>query len=146
MIELSFLAFLYRLMNLGYEPVIATRAVAADLLIVRLLASDPGTYDGEASVRPTSSVRLVVVRERLGRRRILRYTWMLSPRRGTTEIDLAVQVESRGIAARLALLLGGRRWLARRLDAMLVNLSRDALRAAEEFQPEMAPAASLGAA
>jgi hypothetical protein len=146
MIELSFLAFLFRLMNLGYEPVIATRVVAADLLLVRRLASAPGTYDGEACVRPTSSARLVVARVRLGRRRMLRYTWMLSPHRGTTEVDLAVQVESRGIAVRLVLLLGGRRWLQRRLDAMLAKLSRDASRAAEELEPEPAPAAWLHAA
>ena len=146
MIELSFLALLFRLMNLGYEPVIATRVVAADLLVVRLLASDPRNYDGEACVRPTSSSQLVVVRARLGWRRMLRYTWMLSPDRGTTEVDLAVQVESRGIAVRLGLLLGGRRRLQRQLDAMLARLSRDAVRAAEELQPEPAPAASLDAA
>jgi hypothetical protein len=146
MIELGLLAVLFRVMNLGYEPVIATRVVAADLLVVRRLAARPGLYEGEISVRPTSSTALVVVRERLGRRRALRYTWMLSPDRATTEVDLAVQVESRGIAVRAGLLLGRRHHLQRRLDAMLVRLSRDAVRAAEDVEPEPARTAWLDAA
>ena len=146
MIELGFLALLLRLLNLGYEPVIVTRRVAADLLAVRRLASEPARYDGETGVRPSSSARVVVVRERLGRRRTLRYTWILSPDGGTTEVDLAVQVESRGIAVRPALLLGGRDWLQRRVDAILTGLSRDAARAAEAVADEPAPAAWLDAA
>jgi hypothetical protein len=123
MIELGALALLLRLMNLGCEPVIATRVVAADHVTLRSFLSDPANYDGAASVRPSSSARVVAVRVRSGRRRIVRYTWILSPDRGTTEIDLAAQVESCGIAVRLALLLGGRRWLRRRLDAILATLS-----------------------
>jgi hypothetical protein len=146
MIELGALAFLLRLMNLGFEPVIATRVVAADLAVLRRLLSDPASYDGEACVRPSSSERVVAVRVRFGARRVLRYTWILSPHRGTTEVDLAVQVESRGIAVRLALLLGGRRWLQRRLDALLATLSRDAARAAEELDGEQQPAMWLDAA
>jgi hypothetical protein len=123
MIELSALAFLFRLMNLGCEPVIATRVVAADHRTLRRVLSDPASYDGEARVRPSSSARVVAVRVRFGRRRIVRYTWILSPDRGTTEVDLAAQVESCGIVVRLALLLGGRRWLHRRLEAILATLS-----------------------
>jgi hypothetical protein len=123
MIELGALALLLRLMNLGREPVIASRVVAADHLTLRRFVSDPANYDGEASVRPSSSARVVAVRVRLGRRRIVRYTWILSPDRGTTEVDLAAQVESCGIAVRLALLLGGRRWLRRRLDGILATLA-----------------------
>jgi hypothetical protein len=133
-------------MNLGYEPVIATRVVAADLALLRRLLSDPASYDGEACVRPSSSERVVAVRVRLGPRRILRCTWMLSPHRGTTEVDLAVQVESRAIAVRLALLLGGRRWLQRWLEALLATLARDAARAAEDLDGEPAPAMWLDAA
>jgi hypothetical protein len=123
MIELSALAFLFRLMNLGCEPVVATCVVAADDLTLRRFLSDPANYDGEASVRPSGSARVVAVRVRLSRRRIVRYTWILSPDRGRTEVDLAAQVESCGIAVRLALLLGGRRWLRRRLDGILATLS-----------------------
>jgi hypothetical protein len=123
MIELGALALLLRLMNLGCEPVIATRVVAADHVTLRSFLSDPANYDGEASVRPTSSARVVAVRVRSGRRRIVRYTWILSPDRGTTEVDLAAQVESCGIVVRLALLFGGRRWLHRRLEAILATLS-----------------------
>jgi hypothetical protein len=123
MIELGALALLLRLMNLGCEPVIATRVVAADHLTLRRFLSNPANYDGEARVRPSSSARVVAVRVRFGPRRIVRYTWILSPDRGTTEVDLAAQVESCGIVVRLVLLLGGRRWLRRRLDAILETLS-----------------------
>jgi hypothetical protein len=146
MIELGALALLFRLLNLGYEPVIATRVLATDLPVLRRLLSDPSNYEGDACVRPSSSERLVAVRVRFGSRRVLRYTWILSPHRGTTEVDLAVQIESRGTAIRLALLLGGRRWLQRRVDALLAQLSRDAARAAEEFAGEPAPAMWLDAA
>ena len=141
MIELGALALILRLMNLGYEPVIATRVVAADLPVLRRLLSDPASYDGEACVRPSSSERLVAVRVRFGPRRVVRYTWILSPHRGTTEVDLAVQIESRGSAVRLALLLGGRRWLQRRVEALLARLSSDAARAAEALDREPAPPA-----
>jgi hypothetical protein len=48
-------------------------------------------------------------------------------------VDLAAQFESRGLAVRLALLLGGRRWLARRLDAMLRQVATRVLRTAEDL-------------
>jgi hypothetical protein len=135
MIELSFLALL-RLMNLGYEPVIATRVMAADLDTLRAFASDPANYDGEARVRPSSSARVVVVRVRYGPRRVVRYTWMLSPDRGTTEVDLAVQIESCGIVYRAALLFGAKRWLQRRLEATLATVSRVTVAAAEHIDNE----------
>jgi hypothetical protein len=123
MIELSVLALL-RLMNVGYEPVIATRAVAADLRTLRAFLSEPANYHGAARVRPTGSARVVVVRVRLGPRRVLRYTWILTAQDATTEVDLAAQIESRGIVHRLALLLGGRRVLQGRLEATLATLPR----------------------
>jgi hypothetical protein len=140
MIELGFLALL-RLMNLGYEPVIATRVMAADLDPLRAFVSDPANYDGEARVRPSSSARVVVVRVGYGPRRIVRYTWMLSPDRGTTEVDLAAQIESCGIVYRVALLLGAKRWLQRHLESMLATVSRIAVAAAEEVGNE--PAAPM---
>lgn len=138
MIELSFLALL-RLMNLGYEPVIATRVMAADLDTLRAFVSDAANYDGEACVRPSSSPRVVVVRVRYGPRRVVRYTWILSPDRGTTEVDLAVQTESCGIVYRAALLLGAKRWLQRRLESTLATVSRVTVAAAEDIDNEPAP-------
>jgi hypothetical protein len=138
MIELSFLALL-RLMNLGYEPVIATRVMAADLNTLRTFASDPANYDGEARVRPSSSARVVVARVRRGPRRVLRYTWILSPDRGTTEVDLAVQIESCGIVYRAALLLGAKHWLQQRLETTLATVSRITIAAAEHIDNEPTP-------
>jgi hypothetical protein len=140
MIELSFLAFL-RLMNLDHEPVIATRVMAADLDTLRAFVSDPANYDGEARVRPSSSRRVVVVRVRYGPRRVVRYTWMLSPDRGTTDVNLAAQIESCGIVYRAALLLGAKRWLHERLAATLATVSRVTVAAAEDIGNEPAPAA-----
>jgi hypothetical protein len=123
MIELSVLALLLRIANLGYEPVIVTRVMTAGAGALRAFICDPRNYDGAARVRPSSCEHVVVVRTAFGPRRMVRYTWILSPGRGTTEVDLAVQVESRGVAVRVALLLGGRRWLQRRLEAMLATLA-----------------------
>ncbi|MGI9098535.1 MAG: hypothetical protein ACR2H2_08620 [Solirubrobacteraceae bacterium] len=136
MIELGALALLLRLMTLGYEPVIATRLVAADSETLRAFLSDPANYDGAARVLPGSSARIVAVRVRFGSRRVVRYTWILSPRRGTTEVDLAVQIESRGVVYRVALLLGGRHWLQRRLEATLATVSRVTVGAAEDIAAE----------
>jgi hypothetical protein len=138
MIELSALAFIFRLINLGYEPIIATRVMAADLETLHAFVSDPANYDGEASVRPSSSKRVVVVRVRYGSRRVVRYTWILSPRRGTTEVDLAAQVESHGTVVRAALLLGAKRWLRRQVETTLTSVSRLAAAAAEDVAAEPA--------
>jgi hypothetical protein len=141
MIELGVLALILRIMNLGYEPVIASRVMAAGIDTLHAFLSDPSNYDGAARVRRSSCARVVVVRVSFGPRRVVRYTWILSPGRGTTEVDLAVQIESRGPAVRLALLLGGRRWLLRRQEAMLTTMSRITADAAEEIAP--APAAPV---
>jgi hypothetical protein len=58
---------------------------------------------------------------------------ILTPRPGTTEVDLAAQLQTRSILARLILVLGGRRWLRRYLDAVLNTLATLALRAAEDL-------------
>jgi hypothetical protein len=132
MIELTALALLMRIAGLGYEPVIATRTVCAGLDALHAVLADPRNYHGAATVRPSSSAQVVVVRVRVGRRRVLRYTWILGPGRGTTEVDLAVQVESHGPAVRLALLLGGRRRLRHRVETTLCTLARSAADAAEQ--------------
>lgn len=144
MVELWILALLSRLMNWGCEPVIATRVIAADGAAVRAVVSDPASQwrliDGvtvllrpRAQLASTRSPRLVCVGVRLGGRDVLRITWILAPWRGTTEVTLAAQLESRGILARLALLLGGRRWLRQHLEDTLNTLAEQALRAAEDL-------------
>ena len=74
-------------------------------------------------VKPSRSGRVLTTEVKLGRRTIAWATWVLTPGRGTTEVDAALQLESRSLAARLVLLLGGRRWIARRLDLALATLA-----------------------
>jgi len=144
MIELTLLTLLHRLMNWGRAPVIATRAIAADAATLLALVSDPACQwrivEGvspllkpHAHVEPSHSTRLVSVRLQLGRRDVLWVTWILTPRRGTTEVDLAAQLHSRSLAARLVLLFGGRRWLRHRLEHTLGTLAALAHCAAEDL-------------
>jgi hypothetical protein len=134
MVELTLLTLLNGLMNWGRAPVIATRSIVADAATLLALVSDPAAQwrivDGvsprlrpRARVEPGRSSRLVKVRVRLGRRDVLWITWMLTPRRGTTEVELAAQLASRSILARLVLLAGGRRWLRHRLEQTLDGLA-----------------------
>lgn len=150
MVELIVLALASRLMNWGCAPVIATRIVAADAPTLRAVIADPASQwrlvagvcsrlRPRAHVVPTSSERVVPVRVQLGRRDVLWITWILSPTRGTTEVDLAAQIESRGIFARLALLLGGRRWLRHQLETTLSTLADLAICAAEDLNSRPLP-------
>jgi hypothetical protein len=139
MIELGALALILRLANIGYEPVIATGVVAAGLDSLHALLADPRSYDGPACVRPSSSARVIAVRVCSGPRRVIRYTWILSPGRGTTEVDLAAQLETRGPAVRLVLLCGGRWLLRRHVERMLATLARVGADAAEQVAPAAAP-------
>jgi hypothetical protein len=123
MIELAALTLFLRIASFGYAPVIVTRVVPAGLQTLHDFLSDPRNYAGLAQVRPSSSARVVAVRVSFGPRRVVRYTWILSPDRGATEVDIAAQIETRGILVRLALLLGGRRWLRRRLETMVAALA-----------------------
>jgi hypothetical protein len=150
MIELVFLGLLYRLMNWGLTPLITTRTVAADAGTLHHFLSDPANQlrllrrvprGLEVDVRPWAKGRVVAVEILRRRRSVLSATWMLSAGRGTTEVDLAVQFETRGLATRLVLVLGGRRWLARRVDDALGRLGQVCARAAEDIAPAPAPAA-----
>jgi hypothetical protein len=47
-------------------------------------------------------------------------------------VDLAIQPESRSLVTRLVLLLGGRRWIARRLEMALATLATTCARVAED--------------
>ena len=144
MVELAVLALLNRLMNWGRAPVIATRVIAADAPVLLALVSDPnGQWRLVAGVSPllrpranvatSASSRLVPVRVQLRGRDVLWITWILTPRRGTTEVDLAAQIESHGLFARLLLTLGGRRWLQHRLEVTLDTLATLAHCAAEDL-------------
>ena len=150
MIELVFLALLNRLMNWGLSPLIATRTVAADAGALHRFLSEPANQlrllrkvprDLELHVQPSAKGRMVSVQIVRRRRTALWATWILSAGRGTTGVELTVQFEARGLATRLALVLGGRRWLARRVDDALARLGQVCARAAEDIAPAPAPAA-----
>jgi hypothetical protein len=149
MIELVFLAMLNRLMNWGLTPLIATRTVAADAGTLHRFLAEPANQlrllrkvprGLDVRVKPRAKGKVVAVEILRGRRTALWATWMLSAGRGTTEVDLAVQFESRGLATRLALVLGGRRWIARRVDDALARLGQVCARAAEDIVAAPAPA------
>jgi hypothetical protein len=144
MVELAALALVNGIVNWGRAPVIASRLVAADAATLSTLVADPACQwrlvDGvspllrpQAQLAASPNPRFVHAHVLLGRREVLWITWILTPRRGTTEVDLAGQLESRTILARLALMLGGRRWLRHHLDATLGTLATLALRAAEDL-------------
>jgi hypothetical protein len=89
-------------------------------------------------VKPSRRGRLVTSEIRVGHRTVAWATWILSPDRGTTEVDLAIQLESRSLLTRLVLLLGGRRWIARRLDTALATLAITSVRVAEDVVATLA--------
>jgi hypothetical protein len=114
--------------------VIATRAIVADAAPLLALISDSASQwrivenvspllQPSANVQPSRAPGPVYVRVRFGSRDVLWITWILTARRGTTEVDLAAQVESRSIFARLLLAFGGRLWLRRRLEQTLSTLA-----------------------
>lgn len=144
MIELTALILLNRLYNWGRTPVTATRVIPADSATLHTLVADPASQwrmvddlhrllRAHAQIGPTVTKGLVPVRVQLGGRDVLWLTWMLSPSRGTTEVDLSAQIESRGILARLLLVFGGRRWLRHRLEDTLDSLAVLTHRAAENL-------------
>ena len=123
---------------------IATRVIPADASTLHALIADSATHrrivddvhrllHAHAQAGPSASSRLVAARVHLGGHEALSLTWILSPSRGTTEVDLVAQIESHGLLARLTMLLGGRRWLRHRLEGTLVNLAVLAHRAAEDL-------------
>ncbi len=83
-------------------------------------------------VRASRTGRVLTTELQLWRRTVACATWLLSPDRGTTEVDLALQLNSRNLATRLVMVLGGRRWIARRLDAALATLATTSARVAED--------------
>jgi hypothetical protein len=93
------------------------------------------------SLQVTAPTRRVLQTEvQLRGATVARATWILSAGRATTEVDLAFQLESSNLTARLVMLLGGR-WIARRLDTALAALATTSARAAEDVRP--LPAANV---
>ncbi len=90
------------------------------------------------SIKPRTA-RVLTAEVQLGRRTVAWATWILAPGRGTTDVELAVQLQSRGVATRLGLLCGGRRWIARRIERALATLATTSARVAEDL---VAPAAA----
>jgi hypothetical protein len=140
MIELTALALLFKITSIGYEPIISTRVVCADLDALHDFLADPANYRGNVTVRPPTRREVVVVFAHPGRGRVVRYTWILTPGRGTTEVDLIAQLETRGPALRTLMLLGGRGALSRRAEQMLAGLGRSTATAAENVVAFPAPA------
>jgi hypothetical protein len=144
MVELAALALHTGLHEWGREPVIATRTIAADAATLQRLVADPASQWRlvaglhpllAARARPARSChpRFVHAAVSFGHYDVLWITWILTPRRGTTEVDLAAQIESRSILARLIWLLGGRQALRHHLEVTLGTLASLALRAAEDL-------------
>ena len=135
------LALCNSVINWGLSPVSATRTVAADAATLKSGVADQINHgrlvDGMV-LRPAARIeasrhpRFVHAMVRLGGRDALWLTWILTPGQGTTEVDLIAQLESRSVLARLAMLLGGRRWLRAHLERTLNVLATRAHRAAEE--------------
>jgi hypothetical protein len=89
-------------------------------------------------VKPSRKARLLTSEVRLGRRTVAWGTWILTPDPGTTDVDLAIQLQSRSLATRFVLLLGGRRWIARRLERTLATLATASARVAEDVVTPLA--------
>ncbi len=144
MVELAGLALLTGLHEWGREPVVATKVVAADAATLRTLVADPASQwrlvagvsphlRPRARLAPSRHPRFVHAVVSLAGRDALWLTWILTPRRGTTEVDLAAQIETRSILVRLLWSVGGRRLLRRRLETTLATLAALALRVAEDL-------------
>ena len=151
MVELMGLALYNSVNNWGLSPVSATRTVAADPATLKGVVADQRTQerlvDGISpllgpSARTVASrhARFAHAMLRLGGRDVLWITWILTPRQGTTEVDLIAQLESRSVLARVAMLLGGRRWLRARLGDTLDGVATLAHRAAEDLDGGRQPA------
>ena len=130
--------------NWGRSPVFANRTVAADADDLAAAVADPASQwrlvtgispllRPSAQVRASPNPRFVHASIRCGRRDVLWITWILTAGHGTTDVDLIAQIESRSLLARVAMLLGGRRWLAKQLERTLAVLSALAHRAAEDL-------------
>jgi hypothetical protein len=105
---------------------------AGDRCDARLRLPLGARWHASVHVKPSRRARLVTAEVRLGPRTVAWATWILTAGRGTTEVDLAIQPESRSLVTRLVLLLGGRRWIARRLEMALAMLATTCARVAED--------------
>jgi hypothetical protein len=115
----------------GFADVVALQP-AGDRCDARLRLLLGMRVHASLKVKPSRRARLLTTEVRLGRRTVAWGTWILTPHPGTTEVDLAIQLESRSLATRFVLLLGGRRWIARRLETTLATLATASARVAED--------------
>jgi hypothetical protein len=156
MLELQCLALLNSLMNWGTAPVFATRAVAADAPTVHVLLSDPAheralaagipaTLRPRVRMSPKAGPRFRHASVQLAGRDTLWLTWLVVPGRGSTEVELAAQLESDGILARLVL-RASRRRLRRHLELALGALAEAARRTAEDCDAAAEDRVSVGPA
>ena len=144
MIELMGLALCNSVINWGLSPLSATRIVAADAATLKTVVADQSTRGllvdaispllrPNARVEASRHPRFVHAMVRLGGRDALWMTWIFTPGRGTTEVQLIAQLESRSVLVRCAMLLGGQRWLRTRLERTLTVLATLAHRAVEDL-------------
>ena len=143
MFEIPLLALMNTMANWGTAPVIATRVVPADAPALHALLGDAGFQrrlvagvcpwlQPEVRLAPRSGERYLHATVRLLGRDVLWITWLLTPGRGTTELDLAAQLEPDGIGARLVL-RAARRRLQRHLAAVLDDVAGVARCVAEDL-------------
>jgi hypothetical protein len=122
----------------SFADVVALRP-AGDRCDTRLRLPFGMRVPASVQVKPSRRGRLLTAEVWLGRRTVAWATWILTSDRGTTEVDLAIQPESRSLLTRLVLLLGGRRWITRRLETALAMLATTCARVAEEVVARPAP-------
>jgi hypothetical protein len=148
MFEIALLALMNTLANWGTAPVIATRVVPADAPALHALLDDAGfqrrlvagispRLHPEVRLAPRSGERYLHATVRLLGHDVLWITWLLTPDRGTTELDLAAQLQPDGIGARLVL-LAARRRLLRHLAAVLDDVAVVARCVAEDLDTRAA--------
>src|SRR4051794_30293780 len=113
------------------RPGVVARRPAAAAHDVRLRLA-PGLHVRASIAVSAPTARVLKTELQLRGRTVAWLTWILTAGRATTEVDLACQLESRSLAARVVVLLGGRR-LARRLDGVLAALARASAHAAEDL-------------
>lgn len=125
-------------------PMIASRVVAADAELLRLIVAEPagqwrivsGIHPGlrpSAHADPCLNAGMVPVRVGLWGRDVVWACWLLVPGRGTTEVGLVAQFESSRLLGRVLPHVGVRGWIQRRLEATLSVLAALAYRAAEDL-------------
>lgn len=125
-------------------PLTARRVIAADADELRRIVADPAgqwrivsgvhaVLRPRARTGPCPNTRMVPVRVGLWGHDVLWVCWLLVPGRGTTEVGLVAQFESRPLLSRALARVGVRAWITRRLEVTLGVLARLAYCAVEDL-------------